>query len=102
MREGFDLVFLGDVLIHTLYPLKALAALAPLCRGTLVFAGVLPEGAQEPPAMIYIGGSGARTTSRMVASESLVPYSDAAETRLRARGTGGLSSGSAQARRIPV
>jgi tRNA (mo5U34)-methyltransferase len=57
VREGFDLVFLGDVLIHTLYPLKALAALAPLCRGTLVFGGVLPEGPQEPPAMIYIGGS---------------------------------------------
>jgi SAM-dependent methyltransferase len=57
VREGFDLVFLGDVLIHTLYPLKALAALAPLCRGTLVFAGVLPEGPQEPPAMVYIGGS---------------------------------------------
>ncbi|HXJ42958.1 MAG TPA: hypothetical protein VNH18_27000, partial [Bryobacteraceae bacterium] len=32
VREGFDLVFVGDVLIHTLYPLKALAALAPLCR----------------------------------------------------------------------
>jgi tRNA (mo5U34)-methyltransferase len=57
VREGFDLVFLGDVLIHTLYPLKAFAALAPLCRGTLVFAGVLPEGPQEPPAMMYIGGS---------------------------------------------
>lgn len=57
VREGFDLVFIGDVLIHTLYPLKALAALAPLCRGELVFAGVLPEGPQEPPAMVYIGGS---------------------------------------------
>ena len=55
-RDGFDLVFLGDVLIHTLYPLKAVAALAPLCRGTLVFAGVLPDGPQEPPAMVYIGG----------------------------------------------
>jgi tRNA (mo5U34)-methyltransferase len=60
VREGFDLVFVGDVLIHTLYPLKALAALAPLCRGTLVFAGVLPEGPQEHPAMVYIGGSGAQ------------------------------------------
>jgi tRNA (mo5U34)-methyltransferase len=58
VREGFDLVFFGDVLIHTLYPLKALASLAALCRGTLVFAGVLPEGPQEPPAMMYIGGSG--------------------------------------------
>ncbi len=57
VREGFDLVFIGDVLIHTLYPLKALAALAPLCRGQLVLAGVLPEGPQEPPAMVYIGGS---------------------------------------------
>src|SRR5580704_7150074 len=62
VREGFDLVFLGDVLIHTLYPLKALAALASLCRpdgGTLILAGVLPEGPQEPPAMMYIGGSNA-------------------------------------------
>lgn len=58
VREGFDLVFFGDVLIHTLYPLKALAALASLCKGTLVFAGVLPAGPQEPPAMVYIGGSG--------------------------------------------
>jgi hypothetical protein len=57
VREGFDLVFLGDVLIHTLYPLRALAALAPLCQGTLVFAGVLPDGPAEPPAMVYIGGS---------------------------------------------
>lgn len=59
VREGFDLVFFGDVLIHTLYPLKALAALAGLCRGSLVFGGVLPEGPQEPPAMVYIGGSDA-------------------------------------------
>jgi tRNA (mo5U34)-methyltransferase len=56
MPEGFDLVFVGDVLVHTLYPLKALAALAPLCRGTLVFAQMLPEGPQEPPAMMYVGG----------------------------------------------
>jgi SAM-dependent methyltransferase len=55
--EGFDLVFVGDVLVHTLYPLKALAAIAPLCRGELIFAQVLPDGPQEPPAMIYVGGS---------------------------------------------
>src|SRR5580704_16079938 len=53
---GFDLVFLGDVLLHTLYPLNALAALAPLCRGQLVLAQMLPEGPQEPPAMMYVGG----------------------------------------------
>jgi len=55
--EGFDLVFVGDVLLHTLYPLKALAALAPLCRDTLMLAQMLPEGPQEPPAMAYIGGN---------------------------------------------
>lgn len=54
--EGFDLIFLGDVLVHTLNPLKALAALAPLCRGQLVLAQMLPDGPQEPPAMIYVGG----------------------------------------------
>lgn len=56
IENGFDLIFVGDVLVHTLYPLKALAALAPLCRGQLVFAQSLPEGPQEPPAMIYVGG----------------------------------------------
>jgi tRNA (mo5U34)-methyltransferase len=57
VREGFDLVFFGDVLIHTLYPLKALASLAGLCKATLIFAGVLPNGPQEPAAMMYVGGS---------------------------------------------
>ena len=55
--EGFDLVFVGDVLVHTLYPLKALASLAALCRGTLVLAQMLPEGPQDPPAMMYTGGA---------------------------------------------
>lgn len=55
--EGFDLVFVGDVLLHTLYPLKALAAVAALCRGTLMLAQMLPEGPQEPPAMMYTGGA---------------------------------------------
>jgi tRNA (mo5U34)-methyltransferase len=55
--KGFDLIFIGDVLLHTLYPLKALAALAPLCRDTLIVAQKLPEGAQEPPAMMYVGGA---------------------------------------------
>ena len=54
--QGFDFVFVGDVLVHTLYPLRALAALAALCRGTLVLAQMLPEGPQTPPAMRYIGG----------------------------------------------
>jgi SAM-dependent methyltransferase len=56
VQTGFDLIFVGDVLVHTLYPLKALAALAPLCKGQLVFAQMLPDGPQEPPAMMYVGG----------------------------------------------
>lgn len=55
--EGFDLIFVGDVLLHTLYPLKALSALAPMCRGELVLAQMLPDGPQEPPAMAYVGGA---------------------------------------------
>ncbi len=52
----FDLVFIGDVLIHTLYPLKALAAAARLCRRTLVLSQALPAGPDAPPAMFYVGG----------------------------------------------
>jgi tRNA (mo5U34)-methyltransferase len=51
----FDLVFVGDVLVHTLYPLRALAALAPLCKGTLVLSQHMPEEPREP-AMLYVGG----------------------------------------------
>ena len=55
--QGFDLVFVGDVLLHSLYPLKALAAIAPLCRGTLVLAQMLPDSIpDDPPAMAYVGG----------------------------------------------
>lgn len=57
ITEGFDLVFVGDVLVHTLYPLRALAALAALCRRELVLAQMLPEGPQEPPAMAWVGGN---------------------------------------------
>lgn len=56
-ERGFDLIFVGDVLVHTLYPLKALAALASLCCGQLVIAQMLPDGPQEPPAMMYVGGA---------------------------------------------
>lgn len=54
---NFDLVFIGDVLVHTLYPLKALAAASALCRGTLVLAQLMPEPADgQTPAMVYVGG----------------------------------------------
>jgi tRNA (mo5U34)-methyltransferase len=54
-RQSFDLVFLGDVLVHTLYPLRGLAAAAALCHGTLILAQTMPEQPAEP-AMTYVGG----------------------------------------------
>jgi len=56
LGEKFDLVFLGDILLHTLYPLQALAAVAPLCRGTLVLSQMVPDDPNEKPAMLYVGG----------------------------------------------
>jgi tRNA (mo5U34)-methyltransferase len=54
--DQFDLVFLGDVLLHTVYPLKALAAAASLCSGTLILAQGLADLPGNPPAMLYVGG----------------------------------------------
>jgi tRNA (mo5U34)-methyltransferase len=52
----FDLVFMGDILLHTLNPLQALAAVAPLCRGVLVLSQMMPEAQDQQPAMLYVGG----------------------------------------------
>lgn len=54
--EEFDMVFLSNVLLHTLYPLKALAAVAPLCKGTLILSQTMLEGPDPQPAMVYMGG----------------------------------------------
>ncbi len=54
--EGFDLVFLGNVLLHTLYPLQALGAIAPLCKGTLILSQTMLAGLDSQPAMVYVGG----------------------------------------------
>lgn len=56
LGRKFDVVFLGDILLHTLDPLKALAAVAPLCHGTLVLSQMMPEDPNEEPAMLYVGG----------------------------------------------
>jgi hypothetical protein len=53
--EGFDLVFVGDVLLHTLRPFDALAAIAPLVKGCLTIAQEMPE-IDEFCGMIYRGG----------------------------------------------
>ncbi|HZU26494.1 MAG TPA: hypothetical protein VFA04_13290 [Bryobacteraceae bacterium] len=54
--SGFDLVFMGDILLHTINPLQALAAVAPLCSGTLILSQFVPESADGTPAMLYVGG----------------------------------------------
>ena len=51
-----DLVFMGDILLHTLNPLQALAAVAPLCRGTLVLSQVVPESPDGAAFLLYVGG----------------------------------------------
>ncbi len=56
LGTSFDLVFMGDILVHTLNPLQALAAVAPLCRGTLVLSQVIPGEPGDEPAMRYVGG----------------------------------------------
>jgi tRNA (mo5U34)-methyltransferase len=52
----FDLVFLGDLLVHVFDPLTALAAVAPLCRGTLAICQHLPEEFGDWPAISWVGG----------------------------------------------
>ncbi len=53
---GFDLVYMGDILLHTLHPLEALASAGRLCRGTLVLSQFIPEMNDDRPAMLYVGG----------------------------------------------
>ena len=54
--DAFDLIFVGDVLLHTFSPLRALASLAPLCRGTLIVSSDLANEGYGQPIMQYIGG----------------------------------------------
>jgi tRNA (mo5U34)-methyltransferase len=55
-RESFDFVFIGDVLLHTINPVNALATAAKFCHGTLVLAQLMPETDDKGPAMLYVGG----------------------------------------------
>ena len=51
----FDLVFMGDVLCHTINPLLALSKAAALCRDTLIIAQDTGSY-HDAPAFHYIGG----------------------------------------------
>ena len=55
-RPAFDWVFIGDVLLHTIDPLKALASAAKMCSGTLVLAQHIPELNSGLPLLLYTGG----------------------------------------------
>lgn len=55
-QAGFDFVFLGDILVHTLRPFDAIVAAAGMCRGALVVAQMMPGEPEDAPAMIYQGG----------------------------------------------
>ncbi len=55
-KKAFDIVFLGDVLIHTISPLQALAAIAPVCKGMLIISQVMDVDSSRP-SMEYVGGS---------------------------------------------
>jgi hypothetical protein len=54
--DAFDLVFVGDMLLHLMSPLKALAVLAPLCRKTMVLTQQLADEDNPTPQALYIGG----------------------------------------------
>lgn len=53
--NDFDLVFIGDLLQHIYSPLKALVAVAPLCK-KLVISQRLYESTDKSPVMLYVGG----------------------------------------------
>lgn len=53
---AFDLVFVGDVLLHTLHPMQALSSIAAVCAGELVIVQELAGTSSDPAALIYVGG----------------------------------------------
>lgn len=54
--QEFDLVFVGDVLLHLFSPLKALSSVASVCKGKLIISQTIPETDESRPSMVYIGG----------------------------------------------
>ena len=55
-RRSFDLVFIGDVLLHLISPFGALGAVAPLCADTLVISQDIGNQDERRPLMVYCGG----------------------------------------------
>ena len=54
--DTFDLVFLGDVLLHTASPLKALISASNMCRRTLIICDQLYESCDPHPLLYFASG----------------------------------------------
>ena len=52
----YDWVMLGDILLHTISPLEALASAARRCAGTLVIADDIIGSDDDLPTMAYVAG----------------------------------------------
>lgn len=79
--DGYDFVFVGDVLLHLFGPLLALAQIARLCRDTLVISQAIPDPADQQPSLLYLGGSEWNADGRTWWQPSL-PFLDQALRRL--------------------
>ncbi|NOU47313.1 MAG: methyltransferase domain-containing protein [Bacteroidales bacterium] len=55
-KKSFDIVFLGDVLLHTINPLAAIASAAAMCSDRLIIAQHLNEDEYNIPILQYTGG----------------------------------------------
>ncbi|MBK9925010.1 MAG: hypothetical protein IPP66_06915 [Anaerolineales bacterium] len=53
--ESFDIVFLGDILLHLFSPFMALNVIAPLCKSKLIVATDLFATKAEVPLMEFLG-----------------------------------------------
>ena len=63
-ETDFDLIFVGDVLLHLFSPLKAMDMLAPLCRGTLVISTFFFESFENAPYLYFAGNESQDGDSR--------------------------------------
>lgn len=60
-NRRFDLVMLGDILVHSVDPLRALGQAAAVCANELVIADDIQGDDNEPAALRYVGGSRAES-----------------------------------------
>ena len=52
----YDVVFLGDILVHLFSPLGALAAASTVCARRLVISQIVDDSPSSEPLLRYIGG----------------------------------------------